>query len=121
MPLAGVFQVRKAGTDCGLLSKVAVVSCADSLFSPLFVQTANWQVWKEPQDNNTFFHFDYKGPVAAGETKPAAPLCYVPDQRMLRSGNDHTPWKKPQACFCHRTCSDTNPYVRVEADFFSGM
>lgn len=84
---------------------------------------SNWVVTKSYSSNGkppVSFAFEWNT-IAAGMPQPPntpTPRCYT-RQEDLKTGNNKVDWKKPQACFCHRTCSAKNPYVRVEADIWS--
>ena len=84
---------------------------------------SNWIVTKSYSPNGkppVSFAFEWNT-VFAGIPQPIdtpTPRCYT-RQEDLKTGNNKVDWKKPQACFCHRTCSEKNPYVRVEADIWS--
>jgi hypothetical protein len=80
----------------------------------------NWIVTKSYSTNGkppVSFAFSWNGGVNQPADTPT-PRCYT-RQEDLKTGNNKVDWKKPQACFCHRTCSESKPYVRVEADIWS--
>lgn len=84
---------------------------------------SNWIVTKSYSSNGkppVSFAFTWNT-AGSGMEQPLdtpTPRCYT-RQEDLKTGNNKVDWKKPQACFCHRTCSKKNPYVRVEADIWS--